>query len=586
MPDDGGTDSDALAEALGAGPGGDGEVGAAAETCPLAESQVRVVELVEVVTHGTTTTTQAPPSREQYINLDNRVDTATAHPDFGRVIHLKARIAWVSGDPTRSLAGKTVYWYATAGGSNKAGLTGSEPPGFNVAGSNTLRTTAGTDTDGWTSVVDFHLSLYGGDQFTLSATEASSYTGGQSAGPYTVWRKFWYQVTEMTGEDGNLLGLPADVSSAFEAGYETVFMRFEEQGPRTQANHVANAPTDAERAAIASPHFVNNDRVPFKLHVVTIDFAYNPTEANISDTMTAPVYTTSNYHFLWNRGTATHPWKVRARFRPTGAQVWHCRRTQPACPGHSSRSHSCAASSGTSWNCGARDCPGHSAKAHRCEEGVWHCGRTQPPCPGHSARSHQCEASSGTSWNCGERNCPGHSQRSHQCSHNWQDIPDGKLSLVAHATRTGFKQIRIDFSAGPVTPSSTMPVEFELRVKKFDTVALGWGGGSTSIYLCTGTCRDWFAAGDVNLVQRSDLVHEGGHALGLVNMTPSPANAHNAWLDPSHSNHCVKPPADCTMYYASSTTRATTFHLDGGAGCHDALRRQDYARGSMAHWTP
>lgn len=554
------------------------------EPCPETQ-RVRLVELVEVVTHSGTTTTRAPVSRDQFINLDDRVDAATAHPDYGRRIRLKARVEWVAGDRNRPLTGKTVYWYATAGGSNKAGLLGNERGGFTTVGSAAMRFSSNTGEDGWTPVVSFYLSRYGGDEFTISATDNSSYTGGRDAGPLTVWRKFWYQVTEMAAEDGSLLDLPAAVTTPFEAGYRAVYMRFLEEGTRARANHVANLPTGRNRNREAQPHLDENDHVPFKLHIMTIDLASRFGDHTVSDTMTTATYESPNWLFLWLRGDEPRPWFVRARFRPAGDLVWHCGRRTPACPGHGSRRHSCSNSSGTAWHCGARDCSGrHSSKHHRCDDGVWHCTRTRPACPGHSSHSHQCRANSGTSWNCGERNCPAHSRRGDTCSRAWQDIPDDKLSLVTRPGRRGFKKVAIDFSSGPVTPTSTLPVEFEVVVKKATQVALGWGGGSPSIYLCTGTLRDWFERSDWDDVQESDLVHEGGHALGMLNMTPSPGHAHDAWEDPDDDNHCVELPADCVMYKFSSTTRATTFHLDGDTGCHDSLRRQDYSRGSMSHW--
>ena len=585
MPDDGsnGTGlSGALEEADGLS---DGPVDGAIEPCP--DDPIRVVELVEVVTHNANTTTQPADSRDQYINLDDQADAANPHPGFGRAVRLKARVEWVSGDPNRSLAGKTVYWYVTADGNNRAGLAGDELPGFAAAGTNVLQTTAPTGQDGWTTVVEFYLSLYGGDAFTVSATEDDSYQGGLSAGPYTVWRKFWYQVTEMMGEDGVLLDLPADVTNPFEAAYEAVFMRFEEQGPRTQANHVANLPAHVDRMNESSPHFVNDDLVPFKLHVMTIDFACEPDEVEITDLMTAATYQT-DAHFLWDRGPDTHPWKISAQYRRATGVVWHCRRTDPPCPGHGSRDQSCPPDSGTGWTCNADGCPGHEGKHQTCTGGVWHCRCAQPPCPGHSSQSHFCVTEAGQVWLCGEDHCSGHAQRHETCSLDptWHDIPDDKMRTIPDASRRGFKQIEIDFSAGPLVPSASLNVEIKLEIKKFDGVVLGWGGGATTIFMCTGTQHDWFAAGDWDPVQRGVLVHEGGHALGLVNMTPSPANAHDAWAAPGNVHHCSKLPADCTMYFTATTAGVTTFHLDGGVGCHDALRRQDYSRGQMAHWTP
>jgi len=559
-------------------------VGSASEPCPLTQ-EVRVVELVEVVEHRGRTTTQAPAPRNQYINLDDQVDTANPHPEYGRCIRLKARVEWVAGDPNRPLNGHTVYWYATAGGGNKSGLTGSELPGFDAAGTNTLRKTTTTDRNGWTPVVEFYLSRYGGDEFTIGATEDSSYRGGQTAGPYTVWRKFWYQVTEMQRPSrGGVFELPATVRSAFESAYRTVYALFEEQSPRRQSPYAENLEQDSARRSHVRPFFRSDDLVPFKLHIATIDYASTIGERTVTDTMRNPTYRTPDTYWLWMRGSGTHPWKIRARYRRTGRLVWHCNRRRPACPGHSSPRHRCQNVEGAVWDCGARDCPGHSSPRDRCREGVWHCNRVRPACPGHSSPSHRCR--DGEMWRCGARDCPGHSAPNHRCTHSWQDIPDDKLSDVPAPSCRGWKRIRIDFSDGPVTPSERNPVEIELVFRHASFVALGWGGGSSAIFLCSGTTEDAYSGTTAEQRLSSILTHEGGHAFGLVNMTPSPAHAHDAWEHPDHGHHCELPASDCVMWYQITSDSGTAFHLaSDGTGCRDALRRQDYSRGPMAHWS-
>jgi hypothetical protein len=133
-----------------------------------------------------------------------------------------------------------------------------------------------------------------------------------------------------------------------------------------------------------------------------------------------------------------------------------------------------------------------------------------------------------------------------------------------------------------VTPSAGSPVDIDFRLKcTGPNVYLGWGGGRTHILLCTGALRDINAAADRDPMQSSDTVHEMGHALGLVNMPPSAAGAHNAWHDTVHANHCTKASNECAMFWQSSTTRATTFHSTGGVGCNEHLRTQDFSRSVM-----
>ena len=442
-----------------------------------------------------------------------------------------------------------------------------------------------TDRNGWTPVVEFYLSRYGGDEFTIHATEDSSYRGGMSAGPYTVWRKFWYQVTEMQQpEGGGVYELPAAVKSAFESAYSAVYMRFEEQEPRRRSRHADNLVADSARRAHVRPFFRADDLVPFKLHIATIDYASEISERRVTATMRNPLYQTPDTYWLWMRGGGTHPWKVRARYRRTGDLVWHCRRRSPACPGHTSPSHRCDHVEGAVWDCGERNCPGHTSPSHRCPEGVWHCHRRRPACPGHSSPRHKCENVEGAVWDCGERNCPGHRSPRDRCARDWQDIPDDRLSVVPAPSARGWKAIRVDFTHGPERVSGTNPVEIELVFRHCAFVALGWGGGSSAIFLCMGTTLDSYTGTTADQRLSSILTHEGGHALGLVNMPPSPAHAHDAWE--THDNHCDRPPSECVMWYQITADSGTDFHLAGdGTGCHDALRRQDYSRGSMGHWS-
>jgi hypothetical protein len=452
--------------------------------------QVKLVEVAEVVTvNGSPTRHPVVNSRIQYINLDDKVDTTKPHPEYGRKIQLQARIEWVSGDKSRSLAGHKVYWKISPPSSNKSGLTGKEKEGFDSAGSGTLKKAANTTADGWCDVVNFYPSLYGGDVFSVFATDKSDYSGGMPTGTYTVWRKFWYQVTEMddgTGT-GSVLSLPAPVTSAFESGYRTVFMEFHEVTPRNKAAYVANLADATARANAARPHFTADSLVPFKAHIMTIDFSGTGSELkSVADTLTGTTWTSADWLFVWRLDPGAFPWKVSAQYQVAGTTTW-------------------------------------------------------------------------------------------------TDIPNSAISTTTHSTQKGFKKIKLDFSSGSVTPTAAAPVKIKLSVKcAGPNIALGWGGGSHHLFLCTGALHDTDASPNWDLTQRSDCVHEIGHALGLVNLRPAAAGS-QSWEDTAHANHCIKPATSCAMFWMSSTTRLTTFHLDGGVGCHDYLRRQDYSRSVLGN---
>lgn len=184
------------------------------QTCPLAD-KIKLVEFVEVITQGGDEKTQSVKGRKQYINLDDKVNPNDPPSEYGRFIRFKARVEWVSGDKSKSLAGQTVYWYSKADGANRAGLTNSVKEGFGSAGG-AARTTSSTDDKGWTSIIKFYLSRYGGDKFDIYATDDSAYKGGLKAGSYEVWRKFWYQVTRATAH-----AVPAPAKSVI--AYKKIF---------------------------------------------------------------------------------------------------------------------------------------------------------------------------------------------------------------------------------------------------------------------------------------------------------------------------------------------------------------------------
>src|SRR5262245_4365245 len=188
------------------------KVGGTTQPCP----KVRMAELVEVTDQagGGQTTAPAQGRDRQFVNLD----PAPGHPEFGRVIKLKARLQWASGNPKRSLAGQKIYWYYKPWPTNRAGLTGQLPEGFDSPGGPKQKTTP-VDAQGWTPVVEFHLSKYGGDKFDIYATEDSAFQGGLSSGTYTVWRKLFYELDCMKRPPAQLAAPVAAGGAAYPPTY-------------------------------------------------------------------------------------------------------------------------------------------------------------------------------------------------------------------------------------------------------------------------------------------------------------------------------------------------------------------------------
>jgi hypothetical protein len=449
------------------------------------EGKAVLIGVFEAVTHKGKETLKAPPRREQYINVDADVDPDTPHPEYGRLVRLKAQVMWDAGDMKRPLDGKEVHFYVTPGKDNKKGLTGNDKESFESLGSGKDKTTAKTDKDGWTPVVEFYPSQYGGDTFEVFAAMEADHKDAKTAGTFVVWRRFWYQVTEMKDEKGGKFDFPGAVSTAFELGYRSVFINVSEVGPRGQATHVGDLLDASARNAEAIKYFTPDQHAPFKCHLMTIDYSGTPTEEKnlVDEIKGGSSWMSPHYYWLWKHG-GTHPWKLNAELSDDGGK-------------------------------------------------------------------------------------------------SWKAIPDDALITAANATYPGLKSITIDFAKASVKPTPKAPVMIMLRIKiAGPSATLGWGGGSHHIYLCTGTLRDIIPRPEHVPMQRSDAVHELGHALGLVNKPPAPAGAHDAWEDKANPKHCKEPPEKCAMWYESSTKRITTFHGKDD-GCHDYLRKQEFSRSVM-----
>lgn len=218
-------------------PAADSEACSFAED-PGQEPSFEVSDLVEVVA----STPQKPKARKQYINVADAIDPGTPHPEYGRVIRLKAKIKRLAGsDP---LDGRTVYWQIDPGKKNHQGLPASMQAGFAGPGL-ALSTTTTTDSEGWTSVVEVHLSKFGGDTFVVRAAIEPFVEGEdppadhQYTGKYTVWRKVFYEMDCMkrssTGEDTFAYMVDMD---AVKSAMKNLHVELEKVGEDDQPDHV------------------------------------------------------------------------------------------------------------------------------------------------------------------------------------------------------------------------------------------------------------------------------------------------------------------------------------------------------------
>lgn len=210
------------------------------KSCPL-EDQIKIVELIEVVTRGPEGVVENPGLKspklatvfrrtakeagkfQQFINLGKDIEGADKrHPDHDRYIEIKARVEWCTGDTSRSLSGKKVHfsYELVKGPKRPVTLKGTEKEGFICAGGNDKEIVVAGN-DGWTAPIKFFFSQFGGDEFNLFA-QADEKDAGAPSGTitriagYQTWRKIWYQRTRATG-----FAPPAMEVS--EAAYKKVF---------------------------------------------------------------------------------------------------------------------------------------------------------------------------------------------------------------------------------------------------------------------------------------------------------------------------------------------------------------------------
>jgi hypothetical protein len=155
---------------------------------------------------------------KQYINLKKDLEgQPKRHPEYGREIALRARIKQKDGKTDKLNRAKVKFSFKRTDGPersnpaapdpgvwNGADLTGNQKEGFGSANGRGTWTKP-SDATGWTKPVSFFLSMYGGDQFEISAQLTEDTPGSKGAAPvktkakYIVWRKFWYQMTYATG---------------------------------------------------------------------------------------------------------------------------------------------------------------------------------------------------------------------------------------------------------------------------------------------------------------------------------------------------------------------------------------------------
>jgi len=273
--------------------------------------KLKIVELIEVVKHkgkehsveGPTKKPSKPPTTikghikrtekakgayNQYVNLDDKVDKNHSHPEYGNSISYRARVEWNDKDKA-GLANQTVYWYFRPHAKNRKNrnkiLSAGElkqnfveSSGFSASPPRSDKIPSQTDKEGWTGVVTFYPTRYGGDRFKICATLKSNYKGGLSTRYYGVWRRMWYQVTEMPKKTGvGKFSLPSASHSLIREAYEKVYVElwgYSLAHPKTPV-HKDNFDKFNDMWAWGDK-YTDKDSAPWKIHFCIVNHCAMP----------------------------------------------------------------------------------------------------------------------------------------------------------------------------------------------------------------------------------------------------------------------------------------------------------------------
>ena len=273
------------------------------------EDQIKLIELVEVIPYegfDAWQIVQRAEGRRQYINLDSQMIPNEAHPEFGRCIHFKARVAWAAGDPARPLDGKYVRFSFLPDPGNLP-AQGDQRAGFDAPG-DCGNDIAPTDADGWTKVSVFYVSTIGGDKFDIVA---SCETNEMKTGNYVVWRKLWYEVDTMKKRGGGTLDLDHPQLPGL---LDPCFIELVQKGTDNQPENKWNLQT-SELHDFADDYF-GAEASPYQFQEVAIDHQADkkaiPSPVEIK--VTASVYTDGTTQSYWVYDGPTD-WLKRAEYK-------------------------------------------------------------------------------------------------------------------------------------------------------------------------------------------------------------------------------------------------------------------------------
>lgn len=237
--------------------------------------------------------------REQYVNLPAAWDP----PHNGREVELVGHI-----EPRA--AGKTVTFNVVPDPTN-------EPDVVSATTDATLAaTTATTDAHG-VAKVKITLPWYGGAKFKVGG-KTQWMPDPALSGKLTVWRKVFYQITEMTNSPApaNIsFTAPTDMISALRGALDPVFFKLEPSVKSHDTTPYQAHLTAAQRGALESSlrPTAQDARSPFKANIVMIDRADIVAEYEWATPATTATVQTSPFQ-KWGH----EPTVIYAQYQPPG----------------------------------------------------------------------------------------------------------------------------------------------------------------------------------------------------------------------------------------------------------------------------
>ncbi|MFY0576310.1 hypothetical protein ACN28S_19860 [Cystobacter fuscus] len=179
------------------------------------------------------------------------------------------------------------------------------------------RTTARTDAQG-AAKVELTLPFYGGARFTVGG-KTSSMAAPVRTGRITVWRKVFYQITEMASSpppDDVSFAAPSDMISALQTAFDPVFFKLEPGVKNHDITPYQAHLTAAQRWSVENtlrPAAVDA-RSPFKMNIVMIDTADIVAEHEWLSPATTANVQTPNFTKWPHEATVIH-----AEYQTTGS---------------------------------------------------------------------------------------------------------------------------------------------------------------------------------------------------------------------------------------------------------------------------